>query len=1185
MSQETALLASQQISQQASRPEQNATIRASAGTGKTYLLVTRLLRLLLSGAEPSGLLAITFTRKAAAEMQQRLQQRLLEWLQASDAELTQALNDIGVETSRGTLQRARLLFEQLLRNDRQPRITTFHAFCQDILRRFPLEADVPPGFVLLENTGLLMHQAWDGLWYDATLALKQQPDSAAATALQHLLQACGGIDSCRKSLFEFLGHRSDWWAYTSSAKPGHKEDWASEHLRQQLEIKTDADPAQGFFSTQQIEALQDYQNLLLLHDNASNRKMAAHIAAILQAASQTAADYSELLSQASDICYTKSGEPRSIKASEARAKSMGEAGQERFLQLHAELLTALEQAIDGQRCLQTWQLSTAWYRAGQQLLNHFQRLKQEQRLLDFTDLEWRACRLLNDGQHSHWIQYKLDQRINHILVDEFQDTNPTQWRLLLPLLQELAAHGGHGDGAQEPRSVFLVGDEKQSIYRFRRADPRLFETARDWLAEHVTAREYPLAVSWRSSPAIIDIVNRVFGPGEGRARPLPDFPLHDTHRQSLWGQAEMLPLIPYPETAEDEGDEDLSDQVLRNPLLQPRLLTVREQHLEEGRQICRHIQQLIDTDPDINFSDIMILIRQRTHLHDYEQALREAGIPYVGNGKKTLLDTLEIQDMVALLQALVSPGNNLALAQTLRSPLFACSDDDLIQIARQHRLNQQDHQQTASDWMDALLQLAQHQPTPLSEALQRAARWLPHWHQLTLQLPVHDLLDRIYSEGNIEACFCSAFPAHLRPRVQANLIRFIELALEIDSGRYPSLPAFLNQLHRLQQHASDHLSQTSPAGDPSEDPGDDIQNSVRILTIHAAKGLEAPIVFLADSGYKKPTARAWQALIDWPSDAERPASFLLTSRSKELDTWSRTRLEDESRAEQREDANLLYVALTRARQQLIISGCAHNGEQQGWYQQIASACNKLETDNIGHHILSRHGEKTVTAMSHSESQSGNNVPDIPAALSQPIKNTTHKQTDITLSPSQSAINENKDEQPSLNQENNEGRERGISIHRLLELCTATNTKLSTLPLDQVKRQVAYEQQRDIDDEELQVWVAEVHTVINKAELQDVFNPAFYQRALNEAPLTYQHNGRVVHGFIDRLIINENNIILIDYKTRQDANDNNVGELAIQYQAQMQLYAEGIQQLWPDKTIHCKLLFTTCARLINLTDQS
>ena len=1126
----------------ATQPDRNATIRASAGTGKTYLLVSRLVRLLLAGVEPAGLLAITFTRKAAAEMQQRLQQRLREWLQADTPALEHMLDELGVEKGPEQIARARHQFERLLRNDRRPRITTFHAFCQDILRRFPVEADIPPGFVLLEDTGIMAEQAWDGLWHDATRA----PDTDVARALQSLLQNCGGIESCRRALFNFLHHRSDWWAFTDQAEARLAVTWASDHLREQLHLADTDRSIADFYTVDRTALLQTYGDLLAAHDTAANRKLAALISDII-ATCHHAVDPPPL-EQLAPVFYTTAGESRKVNETRARAQAIGEAGQQRFLELHARLKEAYDEAIELQRRLHTWQLSTAWYQAGQRLLDHFQQLKQQQRLLDFTDLEWRACRLLNDGQHSHWIQYKLDRRISHILVDEFQDTNPTQWRLLLPLLEELAASGGHGkDGEQ--RSVFLVGDEKQSIYRFRRADPRLFSAAGLWLEQHTGAVEYPLSVSWRSSPAIIDAVNRVFTQ-EQFSRLMPGFTAHDTHRRQLSGRVELLPLITMPV---DSGSKDDVEPDFRNPLYSPRLSATREQHRDEGRQISRHIQSLRDETPHLAYSDILVLIRHRTHQHDYEQAFRKAGIPYVGSGRKTLLDTLEIQDIVALLQTLTSPGNNHALAQTLRSPLFACTDHDLVLLASHCR-------QTSQDWYEALLAMAE-ADTLTEPALQRAARWLPHWRKLAHQLPVHDLLDRIFAEGNVEERFGGAFPEHLQRRVRANLTRLVELALEIDSGRYPSLPAFLNKLQRLHQHAPENLQQTALADDESD-------NAVRIMTVHAAKGLEAPVVYLVDSGYKRPQARAWQTLVDWPSDASRPDSFLLTGRSRSLDGWSRQRLETEARADAREDANLLYVALTRAQRFLFISGCAHKGAQQGWYQIIARAFGCSDSEET--QVLSQHD-----ATSDDKDRKSDNAviiprqeqePPVPLALSRPLSPAT---STAWLRPS-----DNSPEKPDMG--DSSARDRGTLIHRLLELCTGT----PPLALNEAVERTAHESHISVTDPAFRLCVEEIDKLLSQADLHAFFHPGPDARVYNEVPLLYEDQGRQVHGIIDRLIVDAQRVTLIDYKTRDHA-DVSDSELSAPYRRQLQMYIEGLRRLWPARYIHAVLIFTRSGRQVDI----
>ena len=1147
---------------QTTDPQQNSSIRASAGTGKTYLLVSRLLRLMLLGAEPSSLLAITFTRKAAAEMQQRLHQRMLSWLKADNEDLACQLELLGIDphtiTHTNMLHQARQLYEQVLRNDQLIRITTFHAFCQDILRRFPLEADVPPGFDLLQDTGLMAERAWNSIWYDATT----NPDTAPAQALEYLLQSCGSIDTCRRSLFDFLHHRSDWWSFTRHVAPELAVDWASNHLSQQLDIKATQNPAQEFFSAECLNQLQSYNDLLCLHVNQINLKLSALIKSICFSLDQKQAQHDILLRNIELLFYTQTGGIRKTSASNARAKAMGVQGQLRFLDLHESLKSAFDQAIDAQQRLESLKLSTAWYQAGQHLTRHYQQLKQEQRLLDFTDLEWRACCLLNDGQHSHWIQYKLDQRIDHILIDEFQDTNPTQWQLLLPLLQELAANGGHGNSDRQ-QSIFIVGDEKQSIYRFRRADPRLFDTATHWLTENTGASSLPLSTSWRSSQAIIDCVNRVFSQSK-LAKYLPSFTLHQTHRHDLAGRAELLPLV---RTTDDSSSADIietGEPAFRNPLLTPRIIKTNDQHLYEGRMIASHIRSLLGKQPDLAFRDIMILVRQRTHLHDYEQALRETGIPYTGNGKKTLLDTLEIQDMVALLQTLTSPGNNLALAQTLRSPIFACSNEELALVASYCREKNADNQHIASDWITALYRINNHSVDTLSEnsPLARATKHLSNWRTLAQTLPVHDLLDRIYTEANIENRYQAAFPPHLRQRVKTNLLRFAEIALEIDSGRYPSLPAFLDKLNQLQQYSPDNIAQTNAVGET------DTSNAVRVLTIHAAKGLEAAAVYLIDSGYKRPQPRAWQTLIDWPSDCASPQNFTLTSRSKTLDSWSRKRLENEAEENLREDCNLLYVALTRARQYLFISGCAHQGDGQGWYQHIAAAFpDSIDANNEQRVLTTVHfpgNQIRVDIPGNNTAQHHSQIfPELSRGMAVPVSR-------AIISPSDTN-NTRYAELESLDEDVT--RIRGIIIHRLLEVFSTTATTNLPQAFEQVRFEFLLQTSNDIFDD----CVTEVNNLVNSQSLQQYFNPEQGKQTLNEVPISYEDSGQNIHGVIDRLIIDDSSITLIDYKSGCSPSDNIVET----FRQQLMLYANGIKIIWPDKVLHTILIFTATATAIKV----
>jgi len=370
----------------------------------------------------------------------------------------------------------------------------------------------------------------------------------------------------------------------------------------------------------------------------------------------------------------------------------------------------------------------------------------------------------------------MDQRIDHLLVDEFQDTNPTQWRLLLPLLEELAA----GESERQ-RSVFIVGDAKQSIYGFRRADASLFTYAREWMQKNIQARTIPLSMSWRSAPAVMDFVNNVFAEGELHQR-LADFDQHTTHHKQLWGRVELLPLFKQAEKSKEKEDEKAL--TLRNPLLEPRELPTNRLYEDEARTITEKIVKLVEQQTPIEdngkhrpaqYGDIMLLLRNRTHIASYEHALQAAGIPYQGSERGTLLESIEIQDMLALLDTLIAPYNNLSLARVLRCPLFACSEQDLAWLADRVRRKPQ-------NWFSCLRESDENgeDDNSLSSNLQLARKMLLRWHEQAGQIPVHDLLDRIYSEADVLNRFQQAFQTHLQGRVTANRMRLIERALEIE---------------------------------------------------------------------------------------------------------------------------------------------------------------------------------------------------------------------------------------------------------------------------------------------------------------------------------------------------------------------------------------------------------------------
>lgn len=1096
----------------AADPQQNAIVKASAGVGKTYLLVTRLIRLLLDDVPPDAILAITFTRKAAAEMQTRLYERLYE-LAISDETKTKALlTNIGIEPDNTLLNRAQTLYEKILQSPRQVRCTTFHAFCQDILQRFPLESDVPPGFELLEDVATYQQTAWELLYDEAT----REPESPAAQALETLFDLTGGLDNTRTALDAFLEQRADWWAYTGfTADP---IAYATQSLNDQLAYEPSSNIYSSLFNPTVKENLIRIAELWAMHDNKTNLNRVDLLHKLLSNdvfhnVELDASDHEEAFNQLWNIIHDTKNQVRERAPKPARAKKMTPAGEDEFLQLFADAAKLLVATKEKRNIQYNSQLNTAWYIAGNRLVEIFQQIKAEQRLLDFTDLEWKTYQLLNHSDNALWVQYKLDQRIRHLLVDEFQDTNPTQWNLLLPIIEEFEFQN------EESRSVFIVGDEKQSIYSFRRADPLLLHQASHWLQEHLQGEEFPMDRSRRSSPEIMTLVNCIFSPPEKQSL-LPDFTLHSTHLETMPGWINLLPLI-------EVEDIDEEPPYFRNPLEEPRPETI-DPFFQEGQLIAQTINELVenhysieDTNPrPARYGDIMLLVRSRKHVKQFEKAFREAHIPYISNNKGTLFNCREVQDMIALLTVLHSPYNDVALATVLRSPIFHCSSEDLLYFYESER---------KTSWYEQLNQATAEAPPPI----QLAQHSLSKWRQLALKLPIHDMLDKIYYEMDLVQQYVANFPTHLAERVQNNLSQFLSLALQIDSGRYPSLGRFLARLEHLRQ------LDASP-----DEAGSQAQNAVRILTIHASKGLESPIVFLADTcDAKKSAQRHYKAIVEWPQNERKPTAFRICPVKDYYEPSLQKQLDNISTKEQAEDANLLYVALTRARQAVYVSGTSYDGKPHGWYQLIQdhwpvesntlpSVCEHLTTE----------GETNA-----------NQVISLPDLF--------HGSTEA---PQQG---------DSLDPE--ESQDRGIIIHRALDLLTQATTDNNTV-LKQLFNEFA-----DIDKNTIQALCEEAEQVVNFPSFQHFFDPTTISQAFNEIPMQKTENNQVTQGIIDRLVIDEHFCYIIDYKTHDNCDKRQLPLIAQTYQAKMQFYRQMTHKIWPEKTKKCIIVFTHFLEAIEL----
>jgi ATP-dependent helicase/nuclease subunit A len=887
-------------------PRASRVVEACAGSGKTWLLVSRIVRLLLAGAEPSAILAITFTRKAAQEMRDRLASDLHALAFGSDERVIAALCQRGVpeEQAPVLVPQARALYERVLAADVGPTIETFHAWFWRLLRQAPLGSGVPFAPALLERTERVIDDAWQRF----AMRLGRQDAQARRAAFLHLVSELG-VQSAQRALRDVLERRAEWWSFGTAGPPAAIER-ATRPMRQALE-------AAGFDGTRSpAECLRD-----AVHRTAVGR-VAEVLARVpgepLTIGAKRDALFAWLAAPQADpladlralraALYTKSGDkPLDLLTPQRIGRKLP-----REAAGYASAWNTVVQAIGAQGEHDALRLNEAAWTCGTSLIDAYQHVKARQQVLDFTDLEWHAGRLLGDEEVAAYLQARLDARYRHLLVDEFQDTNPLQWQVLQ---RWLAAYQGDADRP----TVFVVGDPKQSIYGFRRAEPRLFQVAVEDLARDYGAVHLRTNVTRRNGLAIVRVLDAVF---EGRD---PLYQRQSTLAGSA-GEVRVLPLVASGPRAVPESSDSVA---LRDVLVQPRPDAESDARRREGHALAHAIVSALARTTVTHegkaraarWSDVLLLVRRRTHLEALEHGLRDAGVPYVSDRQGGLLATLEAADITALLGFLAAPFSDLDLAHALRSPVFGVSDADLQRLAGDADADGPRH------WWPRLRALRAAGP-----ALERARSLLAGWLEVAGILPVHDLLDRILFEGDVRRRYAAAAPASMRAQVQANLDRMLELALAVESGRYPSPSRFLDELAVLRR---------SPEQEAPKEGAAATGDAVRVSTIHGAKGLEAEIVVLADAHSLAERENSARVLVAWPPHAPAPEHVSVIGpgelRGRARDDW----LETEMRAREQEDWNLLYVACTRARQVLIVSGVepvkSDARHRDTWYARLASA--------------------------------------------------------------------------------------------------------------------------------------------------------------------------------------------------------------------------------------------------------
>ncbi len=857
-------------------PRRSVAVEACAGAGKTWMLVSRMVRALLSGSQPQDILAITFTKKAAGEMRERLAQWLEEFAHCPDQDLAKALVQRGIASPRPEeLEALRGLYSKMLASGRPVQIRTFHSWFAALLRNAPLavleQLRLPSHYELLEDDKDAIELVWRR--FHAAVAA----DASARSDFEASVAAHGRFNT-QKALGAALARRVEFaladvnGIVAASVRPFAEQFPEFAGMQEPCDALT------------RVPGVRDE---LLAAARALGRASAPTFSAkgVELERAVTEGD----LDATFGAMLTKAGEPRKFSDKIAGIEQVRSA-QELVLRLAAA-------------CTQHegWLHHGRMTRLTRVLIQEYGALKRERGWVDMNDVEQAAFSLLSDPVLSGWVQERLDARTRHLLIDEFQDTNPLQWQALHAWLEGYA-------GAGERPGVFIVGDPKQSIYRFRRAEPQVFRAAKEFLGEAFSGDVLSCDHTHRNAPEVIAVVNEVMAAAQA-ADEFEGFRLHTTEAR-LSGWAAALPPVPRAAKAAP------ADQALewRDSLATPRELPEEKLVTLECRQAAAWIaSQVAEGVPP---ADIMVLARRRDRLSALDAELRLLHIPADQPEKTDLCDAPEVQDITALLDALVSPTHDLSLARALKSPLFGLGDDLLVELAVASRAARD--AKLAVTWFE-LLQRRTGEEGPVGEA----ARLLGEWKRLIDRFPPHDVLDVIFAKGDVLARFGAAAPAPLRDMVLARLRALLSAALQVDGGRYATPYAFVRALKAGGIKA--------PAAVQPQ--------AVRLLTVHGAKGLQAPIVLLLDTDAVAARAESMGVLVDWPGEAPSPWRFAFVASETRPPPCCVEALEIERAARHREELNVLYVALTRAQEGIVISSVEpHGGNPGSWWQRLLPLC-------------------------------------------------------------------------------------------------------------------------------------------------------------------------------------------------------------------------------------------------------
>lgn len=1150
--------------QLATDPTSSIWVGANAGTGKTHVLSARVLRMMVTGTHPGKILCLTYTKAGANEMANRVTKELGEWTALNDAQLAKKLFErVGEQADAKMLSRARTLFAEVLDLPGGLKIRTIHAFFQSLLGRFPVEAGITPRFELIEDRTKdeLTQKAMDGVYAKAKdgnnpkimAALAHIAIRVAEQTFADLMADLGKEQGHLQKLNREKGSLAGIIAATYGAlglTPGMSEK----------DLFEQAASPKGYGKGGMDDALVKKIMTGLLGGTKTDQTRGAIVDTLL------ATDIEKRTALAPEyigVYLTKSGTLRATLATKGVLSEYPELGD--IVLDEANRIKGLYDQIE---LLKVVENTKAILVLAEAVLESYAQHKQNKGQLDYDDIILKSSQLLSTPDIAPWILFKMDEGLDHILVDEAQDTNLDQWQLIETLSDEFFV----GEGANEKtRTVFAVGDAKQSIYKFQKADPKEFIHARERvktkaLAADLSFANVPLEKSFRSTAAVLNMVDAVFAQDEARANLTLDTDTitHDVHRVGEGGVVELWPPAIGVADALPEDWEPPTKQIQKTSV-----------EAQIATKIANKITLMIRGGEDleskgraVRAGDILVLVRNRQgdFIDQLVRQLKANNIAVAGSDRLVVTEDLAVMDLMALADFCLLTDDDLTLATVLKGPLIGLDEDQLFSLA---------YSSTGGRGKTSLWQKLR-EGRKNNDAFERAYNLLSALLRLVDFESPHEFFSKILTHFGGR----KKLMARLGIEIADPLDEFLSLCLSFEQTHTPSLQGFLQWLRTGSAEIKRELQET--------------RDEVRIMTTHGAKGLQAPIVFLPDC-CRVPTEKDnLHRIPDLTPGRKSTLPLIVWPKSLAKETDVIKAVKEASKQEGlAEYKRLMYVAMTRAEDRLYVTGWKKkNSTSNSWYDHIEAGLKSLEAtteidDGEGGTFLRLSSEQTNKVTLKTDDQikdDANKAPPMwattpPKAEAQPSRPLAPSRLDDEEPPAKSPLERHRDRQTKSGSgqvlgASSPAYKRGTIIHKLLEL-------LPELPIDQrqdVAKKWLARPVIELTKAEQEDILTSTFKVLNNKELSALFGPG--SRA--EVSLTGVVGSMALSGEIDRLVVLENEVLVIDYKTNRPP-PTTLEDVPPKYLKQMAAYRELLQNIYPKHTITMVLLWTEDVRLMTLDD--